>query len=95
VGFLWQKVYIHNTVVCVVSGAIYPYPAMGSPYQTADHFWPFQNISGGLVDDVQGAAHTIVYNGGRIKKILQLGTSLYLDGKDDWVDTGMLLIWVL
>lgn len=70
-------------------GLIYPYPAWGSPYQTADHFWPLQNITEeGILEDVQGAAHTIVYNGGKIKKVDQLGTSLYFDGKDDWVDTG-------
>ncbi|EDO45885.1 predicted protein [Nematostella vectensis] len=70
-------------------GTIFPFPTWGSPYQTADHFWPYQNISdGGFLEDVQGSAHTVVYNGGKINKIQQLGTSLFLDGKDDWVDIG-------
>lgn len=46
------------------------------------------NITNGILEDVEGAAHTVVYNGGKIVEVPQLGHALSLDGKDDWVDTG-------
>lgn len=46
------------------------------------------NITDGILEDVQGAAHTVVYNGAKIVQDPQLGHALSLDGKDDWVDTG-------
>ena len=46
------------------------------------------NITDGILEDVEGAAHTVVYNGAKIIKDPQLGHALSLDGKDDWVDTG-------
>ncbi|XP_078345693.1 uncharacterized protein LOC144631168 isoform X3 [Oculina patagonica] len=66
----------------------YPYPVWGSPYQSADHYWPLYNITDGILEDVEGAAHTVVYNGAKIVQVPQLGHALSLDGKDDWVDTG-------
>lgn len=46
------------------------------------------NITDGILEDVEGAAHTVVYNGAKIVQVPQLGYALSLDGKDDWVDTG-------
>ena len=46
------------------------------------------NITDGILEDVEGAAHTVVYNGAKIVQDPQLGHALSLDGKDDWVDTG-------
>ena len=46
------------------------------------------NITDGILEDVEGAAHTVVYNGAKIVQDPQLGYALSLDGKDDWVDTG-------
>ena len=46
------------------------------------------NITEGILEDVEGAAHTAVYNGAKIVQVPQLGYALSLDGKDDWVDTG-------
>ena len=60
----------------------------GSPYQSANHYWPMYNITDGILDDVEGSAHTIVYNGGKIIEVPQLGHALSFDGQDDWVDTG-------
>ena len=67
---------------------LYPYPVWGSPYQSADHYWPMYNITDGFLEDVEGAAHTVVYNGGKTIEVPQLGYALVFDGKDDWVDTG-------
>ena len=53
------------------------------------------NITNGTVEDVQGAAHTIVHNGATIIKVPQLGHALSLDGKDDWVDTGKCNMFLL
>ena len=72
----------------LITGPLYPYPVWGSPYQSADHYWPMYNITNGILEDVEGAAHTVVYNGGKIVEMPQLGHALSLDGKDDWVDTG-------
>lgn len=65
----------------------FPYPVWGSPYQSAEHYWPMHNITGGILEDVQGAAHTVAHEG-KIVVVPQLGYALSLDGKDDWVDTG-------
>lgn len=46
------------------------------------------NITDGFLEDVEGAAHTVVYNGGKTIEVPQLGYALVFDGKDDWVDTG-------
>lgn len=46
------------------------------------------NITDGILEDVEGAAHTVVNNGAKIIQDPQLGYALSLDGKDDWVDTG-------
>lgn len=46
------------------------------------------NITNGILEDVEGAAHTVVYSGAKIIQDPQLGHALSLDGKDDWVDTG-------
>ncbi|KAM7438912.1 hypothetical protein ABFA07_011617 [Porites harrisoni] len=72
----------------VVLVPLYPYPVWGSPYQSADHYWPMYNITDGFLEDVEGAAHTVVYNGGKTIEVPQLGYALVFDGKDDWVDTG-------
>lgn len=45
------------------------------------------NITNGILEDVRGAAHTVVHEG-KIVVIPQLGHALSLDGIDDWVDTG-------
>ncbi|XP_068688990.1 uncharacterized protein [Montipora foliosa] len=72
----------------IIIGSLYPYPGWGSPYESADHYWPMYNITDGFLEDLEGAAHTVVYNGGKIVKVPQLGHALSLDGKDDFVDTG-------
>lgn len=78
-------------------GSVYPYPVWGSPYESADHFWPMYNITDGILEDVEGAAHTMVYNGGKIVQVPQLEHALFLDGVDDYVDTGKyrILSWTL
>lgn len=53
------------------------------------------NITNGILEDVEGAAHTVVYNGGKIVPVPQLGHALSLDGKDDWVDTGKYNLFLL
>ncbi|XP_022796048.1 uncharacterized protein LOC111334546 isoform X2 [Stylophora pistillata] len=65
-----------------------PFPLVwGSPYLSAEHYWPMHNITNGILEDVRGAAHTVVHEG-KIVIVPQLGYALSLDGKDDWVDTG-------
>ena len=75
-------------VYFLIPASIYPYPVWGSPYESADHYWPMYNITDGILEDVEGAAHTVVYNGGKIIQVPQLGHALSLDGIDGWVDTG-------
>ncbi|KAK2560536.1 Adhesion G-protein coupled receptor D1 [Acropora cervicornis] len=75
-------------VLTRICRSLYPYPVWGSPYESADHFWPMYNITDGILEDVEGAAHTMVYNGGKIAQVPQLEHALFLDGVDDYVDTG-------
>lgn len=86
--------FFYLCIFCL-SGSLYPYPVWGSPYQSADHHWPMYNITNGSVEDVEGAAHTIVHNGAKIIQVPQLGHALSLDGKDDWVDTGKCNMFLL
>ncbi|XP_068728113.1 uncharacterized protein [Montipora capricornis] len=81
------SVILHGVLVSF-TGSLYPYPGWGSPYESADHYWPMYNITDGFLEDLEGAAHTVVYNGGKIVKVPQLEHALSLDGKDDYVDTG-------
>ncbi|XP_067019001.1 uncharacterized protein [Acropora muricata] len=75
-------------VLTRICRSVYPYPVWGSPYESANHFWPMYNITDGILEDVEGAAHTMVYNGGKIVQVPQLEHALFLDGVDDYVDTG-------
>nr|XP_058962628.1 uncharacterized protein LOC131789508 isoform X2 [Pocillopora verrucosa] len=78
---------IHRIIFWVLVVA-YPFPlAWGSPYLSAEHYWPMDNITNGILEDVRGAAHTVVHEG-KIVVVPQLGHALSLDGIDDWVDTG-------
>ena len=47
------------------------------------------NITNGVLEDVEGSAHTLVYNNAKIVAVKQLKYALQLDGSDDWVDTGI------
>lgn len=90
-NFEWiiiQNQRIISLLFFLISASRYPYPAWGSPYQSADHYWPMSNITDGILEDVEGAAHTVVHNDAKIVQDPQLGYTLSLDGKDDWVDTG-------
>lgn len=51
------------------------------------------NITNGILEDVRGAAHTVVHEG-KIVVVPQLGYALSLDGIDDWVDTGEYRVYV-
>ena len=87
---LGQKEVLLTVLVVLIfaTGCIYPFAEGGSPYQTADHYWPMHNLTGRHLEDVQGAAETVVY-GAKLIPVTQLNSALQLDGKDDWVDTGM------